>query len=143
MFYTTWLSHVIFTTVTGKWLRRKTPTCKTTSSTLMRSRNRISIKQLFFLFFLRVPCPLDFLHYFTDESHCDIYRCKNVYLFIYLFCCLFCFSPAHGIQVNATDKGGKLCIYADLMVNFSVSYETTENKVSVFSVITGLGSVMH
>lgn len=48
MFYTTWLSRVIFMTVTDKWLHRKTPTCKTTSSTLMRSRNRISIKQLFF-----------------------------------------------------------------------------------------------
>lgn len=48
----------------------------------------------------------------------------------------------HGIQVNVTNNEKKLCLFADLMVNFSVSYETTDNKVSVFSVNTRLGSVM-
>lgn len=52
---------------------------------------------------------------------------------------LFCspvFHQSHGIEVNVTDKDGKLCLYANLMVNFTVLYEAAGNKVSVSSVIT-------
>ncbi|XP_068596233.1 lysosome-associated membrane glycoprotein 2 [Brachionichthys hirsutus] len=37
------------------------------------------------------------------------------------------FQQSHGIEVNVTDKDKKLCLYADLRVNFSVSYEVTGN----------------
>lgn len=39
---------------------------------------------------------------------------------------------SHGAEVNVTDKD-KLCLYANLMVNFSVSYEVAGNKVGVSS----------
>ncbi|XP_041800315.1 lysosome-associated membrane glycoprotein 2 isoform X2 [Chelmon rostratus] len=35
---------------------------------------------------------------------------------------------SHGAEVTVQDKDGKLCLYANLMVNFSVSYEVTGNK---------------
>ncbi|XP_044060848.1 lysosome-associated membrane glycoprotein 2 isoform X1 [Siniperca chuatsi] len=38
------------------------------------------------------------------------------------------FQLSHGIEVNVKDKAGKLCLYANLMVNFSVSYEVAGNK---------------
>ncbi|XP_053179464.1 lysosome-associated membrane glycoprotein 2 isoform X2 [Scomber japonicus] len=34
---------------------------------------------------------------------------------------------SHGTEVSVTGKDGKLCLYANLMVNFSVSYEVTGN----------------
>uniref|UniRef100_A0A1A7Y8R8 Lysosomal membrane glycoprotein 2 n=1 Tax=Iconisemion striatum TaxID=60296 RepID=A0A1A7Y8R8_9TELE len=37
------------------------------------------------------------------------------------------FHLSHGIEVNVT-KDGKLCLYANLSLNFSVSYEVAENK---------------
>ncbi|KAM9740795.1 lysosome-associated membrane glycoprotein 2 isoform 1-T1 [Menidia menidia] len=39
------------------------------------------------------------------------------------------FQMSHGIEVNVT-KDDKLCLYADLMLNFSVSYETADNKTA-------------
>ncbi|XP_049442750.1 lysosome-associated membrane glycoprotein 2 isoform X2 [Epinephelus fuscoguttatus] len=38
------------------------------------------------------------------------------------------FQLSHGTEVNVTDKDNNLCLYANLMVNFSVSYDTTDNK---------------
>ncbi|XP_057706221.1 lysosome-associated membrane glycoprotein 2 isoform X1 [Corythoichthys intestinalis] len=35
---------------------------------------------------------------------------------------------SHGTEVTVKDKDDKLCLYANLMVNFSVSYTTSENK---------------
>ncbi|XP_062249095.1 lysosome-associated membrane glycoprotein 2 isoform X2 [Platichthys flesus] len=35
---------------------------------------------------------------------------------------------SNGAEVNVTDKEGKLCLYANLMVNFSVSYIAGEKK---------------
>lgn len=40
---------------------------------------------------------------------------------------------ARGTEVFVKDKDDKLCLYANLMVNFSVSYEVTGNKVGVYS----------
>nr|XP_020446514.1 lysosome-associated membrane glycoprotein 2 isoform X1 [Monopterus albus] len=37
------------------------------------------------------------------------------------------FQVSHGIEVNIKDKDGKLCLYANLTVNFSVSYEVPSN----------------
>ncbi|XP_061581660.1 lysosome-associated membrane glycoprotein 2 isoform X2 [Cololabis saira] len=37
------------------------------------------------------------------------------------------FQLSHGLEVNVT-KDGKLCLYANLMINFSVSYEGKDNK---------------
>ncbi|KAM6923425.1 lysosome-associated membrane glycoprotein 2 [Xenentodon cancila] len=37
------------------------------------------------------------------------------------------FQLSHGLEVNVT-KDGKLCLYANLMLNFSVSYEGKDNK---------------
>ncbi|XP_027133318.1 lysosome-associated membrane glycoprotein 2 isoform X1 [Larimichthys crocea] len=39
-------------------------------------------------------------------------------------------QQSHGTEVNVTDSKGKLCLYANLMVNFSVTYEITGNKNS-------------
>ncbi|XP_054648960.1 lysosome-associated membrane glycoprotein 2 isoform X1 [Dunckerocampus dactyliophorus] len=36
--------------------------------------------------------------------------------------------PSHGTEVMVKDKDDKLCLYANLMVNFSVSYEAADNK---------------
>lgn len=44
-------------------------------------------------------------------------------------------QQSHGTEVNVTDGKGKLCLYANLMVNFSVTYEITGNKVSVTSYV--------
>lgn len=59
---------------------------------------------------------------------------------------LFVFSPvihqSHGTEVRVTDKDGKLCLYANLMANFTVLYEVDGNKVSVSSVITRAGPAM-
>ncbi|XP_077433755.1 lysosome-associated membrane glycoprotein 2 isoform X1 [Vanacampus margaritifer] len=48
------------------------------------------------------------------------------------FALLFAFGCvihlSRGAEVNVTDKDGKLCLYANVMLNFSVSYETSENK---------------
>lgn len=38
------------------------------------------------------------------------------------------FQLSHGTEVNVKDKDNKLCLYANLMVNFSVSYEVADNK---------------
>ncbi|KAL7394784.1 hypothetical protein ABVT39_003999 [Epinephelus coioides] len=38
------------------------------------------------------------------------------------------FQLSHGTEVKVTDKENNLCLYANLMVNFSVSYDTTDNK---------------
>uniref|UniRef100_UPI0037E7BABE lysosome-associated membrane glycoprotein 2 isoform X2 n=1 Tax=Semicossyphus pulcher TaxID=241346 RepID=UPI0037E7BABE len=35
---------------------------------------------------------------------------------------------SHGVEVRVTDSEDKLCIYANVMVNFSVSYEVSGNK---------------
>ncbi|XP_070692454.1 lysosome-associated membrane glycoprotein 2 isoform X2 [Pempheris klunzingeri] len=35
---------------------------------------------------------------------------------------------SHGTEVSVNDKDNKLCLYANLMVNFSVSYEIADNK---------------
>ncbi|XP_035525454.1 lysosome-associated membrane glycoprotein 2 [Morone saxatilis] len=40
------------------------------------------------------------------------------------------FQLSHGTEVNVKDKDGKLCLYADLMVNFSVSYDVADNKTA-------------
>ncbi|KAM7000859.1 lysosome-associated membrane glycoprotein 2 isoform 2-T2 [Tautogolabrus adspersus] len=40
------------------------------------------------------------------------------------------FRLSHGVEVTVRDNDDKLCIYADLMVNFSVSYEEVGNKSS-------------
>ncbi|XP_072251515.1 lysosome-associated membrane glycoprotein 2 isoform X1 [Leuresthes tenuis] len=37
------------------------------------------------------------------------------------------FQMSHGIEVNVT-KDDKLCLYANLMLNFTVSYEAADNK---------------
>ncbi|XP_059201824.1 lysosome-associated membrane glycoprotein 2 isoform X1 [Centropristis striata] len=38
------------------------------------------------------------------------------------------FQLSHGVEVNVRDKDENLCLYAKLMVNFSVSYEAADNK---------------
>lgn len=45
---------------------------------------------------------------------------------------LFSFSGSHGIEVNITDGKHKLCLYANLSLTFSVSYEVADNKVGVW-----------
>ncbi|XP_060904462.1 lysosome-associated membrane glycoprotein 2 isoform X2 [Labrus mixtus] len=40
------------------------------------------------------------------------------------------FQLSHGVEVMVKDNEDKLCIYANLMVNFSVSYEEVGNKSS-------------
>ncbi|XP_026185409.1 lysosome-associated membrane glycoprotein 2 isoform X1 [Mastacembelus armatus] len=40
------------------------------------------------------------------------------------------FQFSHGTEVTVMDKDDKLCLYADLMVNFSVSYEAVGGKNS-------------
>ncbi|XP_029367857.1 lysosome-associated membrane glycoprotein 2 [Echeneis naucrates] len=49
------------------------------------------------------------------------------------------FHLSHGVEVNVTDAGGKLCLYAKMMVNFSVSYELAnkENKTVKFELPNG------
>ncbi|XP_068181297.1 lysosome-associated membrane glycoprotein 2 isoform X2 [Antennarius striatus] len=54
-----------------------------------------------------------------------MYRLSTFMLFLALGTV---FQQSHGIEVNVTDKDNKLCLYANLMVNFSVSYEVTGNK---------------
>lgn len=48
-----------------------------------------------------------------------------------IFFSLAVFRPSHGTEVTVKDQDGKMCLYASLMVNFSVSYEQAEGKVSV------------
>ncbi|MED6285993.1 hypothetical protein CHARACLAT_001149 [Characodon lateralis] len=43
------------------------------------------------------------------------------------------FQLSHGIEVNVTDEG-KLCLYANLALNFSVSYEVAGNKNSTIEI---------
>ncbi|TDH07459.1 hypothetical protein EPR50_G00106110 [Perca flavescens] len=38
------------------------------------------------------------------------------------------FQLSHGTEVNVRDKTNQLCLFANLMVNFSVSYEVADNK---------------
>lgn len=38
---------------------------------------------------------------------------------------------SHGIEFNVT-KDGKLCLYANLELTFSVTYEDLDNQVGVF-----------
>ncbi|XP_034453777.1 lysosome-associated membrane glycoprotein 2 isoform X2 [Hippoglossus hippoglossus] len=46
--------------------------------------------------------------------------------FVSLLAAGIVFQLSHGVEVNVTDKEGKLCLYANLMVNFSVSYPAGE-----------------
>lgn len=55
-----------------------------------------------------------------------IYSGNSVFFFFSVF------QLSCGTVVNVT-KDGKLCLYANLMLNFSVTYETDGNKVSVWS----------
>lgn len=41
------------------------------------------------------------------------------------------FQLSHGIEFNVT-KDGKLCLYANLELTFSVTYEDLDNQVGVF-----------
>ncbi|XP_051937064.1 lysosome-associated membrane glycoprotein 2 isoform X1 [Hippocampus zosterae] len=57
-------------------------------------------------------------------------------MFLYaVFALLFAFGcvthPSHGAEVKVKDKDDKLCLYANVMVNFSVSYMTSENKTEL------------
>nr|XP_015803462.2 lysosome-associated membrane glycoprotein 2 isoform X1 [Nothobranchius furzeri] len=47
--------------------------------------------------------------------------------FVLLFSFGVVIHLSHGVEVNVT-KEGKLCLYANLMLNFSVSYEVAGNK---------------
>uniref|UniRef100_A0A1A8HAH9 Lysosomal membrane glycoprotein 2 n=1 Tax=Nothobranchius korthausae TaxID=1143690 RepID=A0A1A8HAH9_9TELE len=47
--------------------------------------------------------------------------------FVLLFSFGVVFHLSHGVEVNVI-KDGKLCLYANLMLNFSVSYEVAGNK---------------
>ncbi|XP_039669160.1 lysosome-associated membrane glycoprotein 2 isoform X1 [Perca fluviatilis] len=38
------------------------------------------------------------------------------------------FQLSHGTEVTVVDKDNQLCLFANLMVNFSVSYEVADNK---------------
>ncbi|XP_078116420.1 lysosome-associated membrane glycoprotein 2 isoform X3 [Sander vitreus] len=40
------------------------------------------------------------------------------------------FQLSHGTVVNVRDKDNQLCLFANLMVNFSVSYEVADNKTA-------------
>ncbi|XP_051274824.1 lysosome-associated membrane glycoprotein 2 isoform X2 [Dicentrarchus labrax] len=40
------------------------------------------------------------------------------------------FQLSHGTEVDVKDKDDKLCLYANLMVNFSVSYDAADNKTA-------------
>lgn len=42
------------------------------------------------------------------------------------------FQQSHGIEVKILDKDKNLCLYANLTVDFSVAYEGTDNKVSLW-----------
>ncbi|XP_060936084.1 lysosome-associated membrane glycoprotein 2 isoform X1 [Limanda limanda] len=54
------------------------------------------------------------------------------------------FQLSHGVEVNVTDKDGKLCLYANLTVHFSVSYAVGEKKdtaeFELPSAVTTIGS---
>lgn len=50
-----------------------------------------------------------------------------------LFLSLSVFQGSHGTQVNVTDQEGKLCLFANLTVNFAVLYEVKADKVSFSS----------
>ncbi|XP_032383773.1 lysosome-associated membrane glycoprotein 2 isoform X1 [Etheostoma spectabile] len=54
-----------------------------------------------------------------------MYRYATFVLFLTLG---IAFQVSHGTEVNVTDKDNQLCLFANLMVNFSVSYEVAENK---------------
>lgn len=56
------------------------------------------------------------------------YAIKKKVRVIFIFFTVF--QQSSGIEVNVTDKDNKLCLYANLMVNFSVSYEVAGDKVS-------------
>lgn len=84
----------------------------------------------------RVQCPFTF---FTVLGLCDIFTHTQMKLESLVLFCSPVFHQSHGIEVNVTDKDGKLCLYANLMVNFTVLYEATGNKVSVSTVITRAG----
>ncbi|XP_073343705.1 lysosome-associated membrane glycoprotein 2 isoform X2 [Pagrus major] len=48
--------------------------------------------------------------------------------FVLLLACGIVSQLSHGVEVEVKDKDNKLCLYANLMVNFSVSYDTADNK---------------
>ncbi|XP_022616040.1 lysosome-associated membrane glycoprotein 2 isoform X1 [Seriola dumerili] len=48
--------------------------------------------------------------------------------FVLFLACGIAVQVSHGVEVNVTDSQDKLCLYANLMVNFSVSYETKGNE---------------
>ncbi|XP_037531143.1 lysosome-associated membrane glycoprotein 2 isoform X2 [Nematolebias whitei] len=54
-----------------------------------------------------------------------MYRCAA---FVLLFSCGVVFHQSHGVEVNVTGEDKKLCLYANLMLNFSVSYKGADNK---------------
>ncbi|KAF7660893.1 hypothetical protein LDENG_00273670 [Lucifuga dentata] len=52
-------------------------------------------------------------------------RCVVLVLF---FALGLAFRLSHGVEVSVNNKDNKLCLYANLMVNFSVMYETVGSK---------------
>ncbi|XP_041652742.1 lysosome-associated membrane glycoprotein 2 isoform X1 [Cheilinus undulatus] len=48
--------------------------------------------------------------------------------FVLLLASITVFQLSHGVEVSVNDSDNKLCLYANLMVNFSVSYEEAGNK---------------
>ena len=54
---------------------------------------------------------------------------KSTWVHVFLFFIFPVFQLSHGVEVEGKDQD-KLCLYANLMVNFSVSYDIAGNKVS-------------
>ncbi|XP_030253165.1 lysosome-associated membrane glycoprotein 2 isoform X1 [Sparus aurata] len=48
--------------------------------------------------------------------------------FVLFLACGIVFQLCHGVEVQVKDQESKLCLYANLMVNFSVSYDIAGNK---------------
>lgn len=61
----------------------------------------------------------------TTTRFCTILLAKQLY-----FLPFSAFQQSYGTNVTIEDKDGKLCLYAELMVNFSVSYQQNDSKVS-------------
>ncbi|XP_071313422.1 lysosome-associated membrane glycoprotein 2 isoform X2 [Trachinotus anak] len=47
---------------------------------------------------------------------------------VLILICGIVFQLSHGVEVNVTDSQDKLCLYANLMVNFTVLYEAAGNE---------------
>ncbi|XP_068571195.1 lysosome-associated membrane glycoprotein 2 isoform X2 [Cebidichthys violaceus] len=54
-----------------------------------------------------------------------MYRYASSVLFL---ASVFAFQLSHGTEVTVKDKDNNICLYANLMVNFSVSYDVADNK---------------